>query len=74
MAKRHHSKAVYWTTLNTWEHLAENAVGAFMVESGSIPGIQDGEVEVFNARGRHLGALDPMTGALIIRGGAWEKN
>ena len=24
-----------------------------------------GEVEVFNARGRHLGALDPMTGALV---------
>jgi hypothetical protein len=24
-----------------------------------------GEVEVFNSRGRHLGALDPETGALI---------
>lgn len=24
-----------------------------------------GEVEVFNKRGRHLGALDPQTGALV---------
>lgn len=24
-----------------------------------------GEVEVFNRKGRHLGSLDPMTGALI---------
>jgi len=24
-----------------------------------------GEVEVFNARGKHLGALDPVTGALV---------
>ncbi len=24
-----------------------------------------GEVEVFNARGRHLGALDPVTGAWV---------
>jgi hypothetical protein len=24
-----------------------------------------GEIEVFNARGKHLGALDPLTGVLI---------
>ncbi len=24
-----------------------------------------GEVEVFNARGKHLGALDPVTGAIV---------
>lgn len=24
-----------------------------------------GEVEVFNARGKHLGALDPVTGTLV---------
>jgi hypothetical protein len=25
----------------------------------------DGEVEVFNARGKHLGALDPVSGAWV---------
>jgi hypothetical protein len=24
-----------------------------------------GEIEVYNARGKHLGVLDPITGALI---------
>jgi hypothetical protein len=49
-----------------WNCLARSAVKS----DGEVPmantwDAQHGEIEVFNARGRHLGVLHPLTGELI---------
>ena len=54
------------TSLNRWEHLTVERRWRSDGGSGYTRGTAlHGEIEVFNARGKHLGSIDPITGEMV---------